>query len=154
MAERLARTAIDLGGGFAAELALAIALEGQGEVAAAKAIFERLQLEATTDSDRAKVAAQWSEMLFLNGGRSADAAALVRNAARGLTAGRARDELRLLEASWAWLSGEWREFGCADEWIETAGQSERMAMLVAYAVAPMHVVAGRPADAATANRRR
>ena len=147
LAERFARTAIDLGGGFAAELALAIALEGQGEVAAAKAIFERLQLEATKDSDRAKVAAQWSEMLFLNGGRSADAAALVRNAARGLKAGRARDELRLLEASWAWLSGEWREFGCTDEWIETAGQSERMAMLVAYAVAPMHVVAGQTADA-------
>lgn len=147
LAERFARTAIALGGGFAAELGLAIALGGQGEVAAAEALFERLELEATKDSERARVAAQWSEMLFLNGGRSADAAALVRNTARGLKAGRVRDELRVLEASWAWLSGEWREFGRADEWIETAGQSERMALLVAYAVAPMHVVAGRTAEA-------
>jgi DNA-binding CsgD family transcriptional regulator len=147
LAERFARQAIALGAGFAAELTLATALGARGEVADAETIFERLQREADTDSERAKVAAQWSEMLFLGGGRSADAATLVGEAARGMRAGRSRDELRLLEASWAWLSGDWRALDRADEWNEIAGRSERMAMLVAYAIAPMYVVAGRTADA-------
>jgi len=147
LAERFARAAIALDGGFAAELALAIALGARGDVAAAEGIFERLQREATKDSDRAKVAAQWSEMVFLGGGRSADAATLVASVARDLGAGRVRDELRLLAASWAWLSGDSRELDRADEWIEIADRNERMAMLVAYAVAPMLAVAGRIADA-------
>jgi tetratricopeptide (TPR) repeat protein len=147
LAERFARAAIAVGGGFAAELTLAIALGAQGEVAAAELIFERLQRAASKDSHRAAVAAQWSEMIFLSGGRSADAAALVGGAARGLGAGRVREELRLLEASWAWLSGDSRELDRAEEWTEIAGRSERMAMLVAYAIAPMLVVAGRIAEA-------
>lgn len=147
LAERFAREASALGGGFAADLTWATSLGAQGEVAQAETIFERLRRDATKDSDRAKVAAQWSEMVFLNGGRAADAAALVDQVARGLGAGRTRDELRLLQASWAWLSGDWRELDRADEWVAVAERSQRMAMLVAYAIAPMLVVAGRTAEA-------
>jgi DNA-binding NarL/FixJ family response regulator len=147
LAERFARAAIDSGAGFEAQLTLAIALAAQGEVAAAEQLFARLQREARKDSHRAKVAAQWSEMVFLNGGRSADAAALVGRAASSLGAGRARDELQLLGASWAWLSGDSRALENAGAWTEIAGRSERMGMLVAYAIAPMHVVAGRIGEA-------
>jgi DNA-binding CsgD family transcriptional regulator len=147
LAEVFARAAIAQGGGFGPELTLATALGAQGQVTAAEQRFERLQREASKDSHRARVAAQWSEMLFLSAGRSADAAALVGAVARGLPAGPVREELRLLEASWAWLSGDASELSRIDEWIEIARHGDRMAMLVAYAIAPMLVVAGRIADA-------
>jgi DNA-binding NarL/FixJ family response regulator len=147
LAERLARAAMAGGAGFGAELSLAIALGARGDVAGAEAIFAKLEQEADTDAHRARVAAQWSEIIFLNGGRSADAAALVARAARKLSPGPARDELRLLEASWAWLSGDARAFEPAGDWHAIAARSERLAMLIAYAIAPMHVVTGRTADA-------
>jgi DNA-binding CsgD family transcriptional regulator len=147
LAERFARAAIASGGGFDGERSLAIALGAQGEIAAAEEIFARLEREATTDVQRVTVAAQWSEMLFLNDGRAGDAAALVGRAARKLDAGRLRDELRVLEAIWAWLSGDSRVLESEDEWRETAARSERLGMLVAFATAPMYVVAGRIEEA-------
>jgi DNA-binding CsgD family transcriptional regulator len=147
LAERFARAAIACEGGFDADHALAIALGARGEVAAAQEIFARLEREATEDAQRATVAAQWSEMLFLNGGRSADAAAVAGRAVRRLKTGWLRDELRVLEASWAWLSGESTLLDRVDEWLEIGEQSERMGMLVAFAIAPRQVVAGRIGEA-------
>ena len=147
LAERFARAAIAARGGFEADRALAIALGAQGEVRAAEQLFARLEREAENDAQRVTVAAQWSEMLFLNDGRAADAAALVGSAAGTLEPGRLRDELRVLEAIWAWLSGDSLVLGNEDEWREIAASSDRMRMLVAFATGPMHVVAGRIEEA-------
>ena len=147
LAERFARAAIAASGGFEAERALAIALGARGEVRSAETLFARLESEATTDAQRVTVAAQWSEMLFLNDGRAADAAALVGRAARTLDGGPLRDELRVLEAIWAWLSGDYGVLEDEAAWRATAERSDRMGMLVAFATAPMYVVAGRIEEA-------
>jgi ATP/maltotriose-dependent transcriptional regulator MalT len=146
LAERFARAAIAAGAGFEAEHELAIALGMQGDIAAAEALFSRLEQEATGDSQRVRVVAQWSEMLFLASGRAADAAALVDRAVPLLWPGRLRDELRLLGASWAWLSGERAPID-ESEYARIAEGSDRLQMLVAFAIAPMHVVAGRIGEA-------
>jgi DNA-binding NarL/FixJ family response regulator len=142
LAERFARAAIDAGGGFEAEHELAISLGAQGDVAAAETLFEGLERTARFDAQRVNVVAQWSEMLFLNGGRSADAAALVSRAAAELGPGQLRDELHVLETVWNWLSGNRAEL-LETEWTRIAAQNERLRMLVAFAVAPMRVEAGR-----------
>ena len=147
LAERCARAAIASGGGFHGERSLAVALGAQGEITAAETIFARLERDASNDVERVTVAAQWSEMLFRNDGRAADAAALVGRALRTLEPGRLRDELRVLEATWAWLSGDSHVLDSEDEWRETAARSERMGMLVAFATAPMYVVTGRIEEA-------
>jgi DNA-binding CsgD family transcriptional regulator len=146
LAERLARAALAAGAGFDADRELAIALGAQGDLQAAEEIFARLEREASSDAQRATVGAQWSELLFL-AGRSADAAVLVGRVAGALEPGWLRDELRVLEANWAWLSGDQRESARVQEWLSLGERSERMRMLVAFVVAPMQVVAGRIQDA-------
>jgi DNA-binding NarL/FixJ family response regulator len=146
LAERFARAALAAGGGFEAELELATALGARGEVQSAGELFARLERDAERDAQRAAVAAQWSEMMFLNGGRAADAAGLVSQVASELVPGRLRDELQVLEAVWRWLSGD--RIGVSEaEWQRIAGRSDRMRMLVAFAVAPMRVEAGRVGEA-------
>ncbi len=145
LAERFARAAIGGGGGFEAEHELAIALGAQGKIGAAEERFARLEREASVDGQRVSVAAQWSELLFLNGGRAADAAALVRRVAANLGPGRLRDELRVLETVWQWLSGD-RAALREEEWVQIAQRSDRMRVLVAFAVAPMRVEAGQIAE--------
>lgn len=146
LAERFARAALAAGGGFEAELELATALGARGEVQSAEELFARLGRDAELDVQRVGVAAQWSEMMFLNGGRAADAANLVAQVASQLAPGRLRDELQVLEAVWRWLSGD-RSAVSEVEWQRIAGRSERMRMLVAFAVAPMRVQAGRIEEA-------
>lgn len=146
LAERFARAAIAAGGGFEAQLALAVALGAQGQVALAEEIFATLVHGAPDDVRIALASAQWSEMLFLDG-RAHDAAELLGRAARQLDPGRLRDELRVLEANWAWLSGDLREFDRIDEWRRLGQRSERWSLLVAFVISPMLVVAGRPEEA-------
>jgi DNA-binding CsgD family transcriptional regulator len=146
LAERLARAAVSAGGGFEAQLALAVALGAQGRTTPAERVFAQLEQEVDDDVSRAVVAAQWSEMLFL-AGRSHDAAKLVGEAAHRLPAGRMRDELRVLEANWAWLSGDLREAERFEEWLALAERSERWSMLVAFVICPMLAVGGRPGEA-------
>jgi DNA-binding CsgD family transcriptional regulator len=145
LAERFARAAIAAGAGFEAEHELAIALGVQGELEAAEQLFSKLEQDAVEDSQRARVVAQWSEMLYL-AGRAADAAALVERAVALLEPDRLRDELRLLGASWAWLSGEPLPIDEA-ELEQIAERSERFRLLVAFALAPTYVVAGRIGEA-------
>jgi DNA-binding NarL/FixJ family response regulator len=161
LAERFARAAFAAGGGFEAELELATALGARGELQSAEELFMRLERDAELDAQRAAVAAQWSEMMFLNGGRAADAANLVSQVASELVPGRLRDELQVLEAVWRWLSGD-RIAVSEAEWRRISGRSDRMRLLVAFAVAPMRVQAGRIGEAlalldgaaeAAANRR-
>jgi len=136
LAERFARAALATSGGFEAELELATALGAQGELQAAGELFTRLERDADLDAQRAAVAAQWSEMMFLNGGRAADAADLVSRVASELVPGRLRDELQVLEGVWRWLSGD-RILVSEAEWRRIAGRGERMRLLVAFAVAPL-----------------
>jgi DNA-binding NarL/FixJ family response regulator len=146
LAERFARAAIAAGAGLEAQVALGVALGAQGLVDDAERIFTQLEHDAPDDVWRAVIAAQWSEMLFLSG-RSHDAAELVGKAAHKLAAGRIRDELRVLEANWAWLSGDLRESERVEEWLQIGQRSPRWGMLVAFVITPMLVVAGRPQEA-------
>ncbi len=56
LAERLARAAVDTGGGFAAGFAVGLALIGQGRGADAEAVLATLEATAVTDADRARLA--------------------------------------------------------------------------------------------------
>ena len=146
LAERFARAALATGGGFQAELELATALGAQGEVQAAGELFTRLERDTGLDAQRSAVAAQWSEMMFLNGGRAADAADLVSRVASELVPGRLQDELAVLEGVWRWLSGGTTRVS-ETEWRRIAGRGERMDLLVAFAVAPMRVQSGQIGEA-------
>lgn len=143
LAERCARAASAAGGGPEAERALAIALGGQGQVALAEEIFTRLEREATDDAERAALAGARGEMLMLSGVRAADAAAVAGRAADGIRPGRARDELRVFEAAWGWLSGDSRIVDRRDEWARIERENKRLGRLVAWALVPQLGMAGR-----------
>ena len=145
LAERFARAAVAAGAGFEAEHELAIALGMQGEIDAAEALFSRLERRPPATAS----ASAWSR----NGARCCSSPAAGPRTPRRSSTGpcsssgaRLRDELRLLGASWAWLSGE-RAPSIERSMPEIAERSDRMQMLVAFAIAPMHVVAGRIGEA-------
>ena len=64
LAERLARAAVQAGGGFGAELALGRALAGAGRASEAQGLFAELEPEARDDDERAAVAMASARNLF------------------------------------------------------------------------------------------
>lgn len=73
LAERLAGAALAGGGGFAAQIALAAALNGQGEVEEAESVLSQAAAAASTDQEHAEVALNWAPTLFCGQGRAEDA---------------------------------------------------------------------------------
>lgn len=147
LAERFARAALAGGAAFEAEHALAVALGTQGQMWAAEGIFERLEHDATNDLERVMVAVLWGQMLSHNGGRARDAAVLAGRVASKLAPGSVRDELRVMGAVLAWRGGDWHVFDRREEWSRIGAGSERLGLLVAFALAPALVVRVRPEEA-------
>ena len=147
LAERCARAAVDAQGGPDAERALALALGAQGQVAAAEQIFTQLERHAIDDAQRAALAGTRAEMLMLSGVRAADAAAVASRAAGMMHPGPARDELRVFEAAWRWLTGDAGIVDRRDEWERIERENKRLGRLVAWALVPPLCMAGRIGDA-------
>jgi DNA-binding CsgD family transcriptional regulator len=64
LGERLARVAVDAGGGLGAGLTLAAALARQGRQREAERVFERIDVEDAADEDKATLAIEWAESRF------------------------------------------------------------------------------------------
>jgi DNA-binding CsgD family transcriptional regulator/RecA/RadA recombinase len=80
LAERLARAAVQAGGGFGARLALARALAGAGRAPEAQQLLAGLATHATNDRDRAAVAIASAQNLFWGLDRAEEADAILRDA--------------------------------------------------------------------------
>jgi DNA-binding CsgD family transcriptional regulator len=93
LTERLARTAVEAGGGYAASYLLGCALLGQGRGDEAETVFEPIAAEAATDADRARLALTRAENLLYVLGRSSDAESVLRRTLDEVSEPRWRDEL-------------------------------------------------------------
>lgn len=93
LAERLARAAVEAGGGFEAELLAAQMAEVQGRSAEAEEQFRHLAGTARTDTERALVAIAHSNHLCYEVGRIEDGLELADEAKAGITDLRWRDEI-------------------------------------------------------------
>jgi DNA-binding CsgD family transcriptional regulator len=98
LALRLARAALQAGGGFGAQLTLARSLAGRA--AEAEELFARLEPQATTDSERAAVAIGRASNLSFGLGRPADADKVLLRAEQMITDRCQRDDV---VAARAWL---------------------------------------------------
>lgn len=93
LAERLARAAVDTGGGYAPAYLLGCALLGQGRGDAAETIFEAIAPQTLTDPDRAGLALTRAQNLLYVLGRSRDGEAVLRDALATVSEPGLRDEL-------------------------------------------------------------
>jgi DNA-binding SARP family transcriptional activator len=98
LAERMARAAIDMGGGFSARLVLGKALVGQRRGDAAEELLSQLGADADTDAERAQVALTRAPNLMFNLGRAGDADAVLHEVHDGIGDDSWREELTLLRA--------------------------------------------------------
>ena len=90
LAERLARAAVQAGGGFGARLLLGRALAGAGRAEEAHTLLAELELQAGSDAERAEVAIAIARNAFWGLERAAEADAALRRAERAVS----DDELR------------------------------------------------------------
>jgi hypothetical protein len=96
LALRLARAALQAGGGFGAELTLARSLSGRA--AEAEELLARLQPRATTDAERAAVAIARASNLTFGLGRPSDADAVLLAAERAIADRIQRDDVVAVRA--------------------------------------------------------
>ena len=93
LAERLARAAVQSGGGFGPKLTLGRALAGAGRASEAQGLFAELEPEARDDDERAAVAVASARNLFWGLERAEDADAVLRRAEETVEADALRQEL-------------------------------------------------------------
>ena len=93
LAERLARAAVQAGGGFGPTLTLGRALAGAGRASEAQQLFAGLEPEARDDGERAAVAMASARNLFWGLDRAEDADAVLRRAELLVDAHALRQEL-------------------------------------------------------------
>lgn len=107
LAERLARVAVDAGGGFEAELLLAEALTGRRQGEEAEVVLARLSEDASDDDQRTRVVLVRAQNLLFNLDRAADGQALLAAAGEAVTDIDCRDELALLRGHIAQYDGRY-----------------------------------------------
>jgi DNA-binding CsgD family transcriptional regulator len=94
LAARLARAAMEAGGGFRARLTLARGLAGQAQAEEARRLLEALAAQASDDGERAAVATAAARNLFWGLDRADDADALLADAEAQVGDRTLRDDLR------------------------------------------------------------
>ncbi|HEX2046179.1 MAG TPA: LuxR C-terminal-related transcriptional regulator [Acidimicrobiales bacterium] len=107
LAERLARAAVDAGGGFEAELLLAEALTGRRDGEAAEFLLARLGEQAVDDDRRTRVVLVRARNLLFNLHRASDGHAVLAAANETVTDVDCRDELALLQGQLAQYDGRY-----------------------------------------------
>jgi DNA-binding CsgD family transcriptional regulator len=109
LAERLARAAVQAGGGFGARLLLGRALAGAGRVAEAERVLGLLEARGGDDGERAAVAVALARNLFWGRARPREADAALRRAESAVADPGVRDELAALRVRLAAADGRPRE---------------------------------------------
>jgi len=154
VAERMARAALSSGGGFPAQLALAMALRCQGQAHQARVAAERAASMASTDGQRVDSAAVLAQILFWDLGAAAQAEAVLEGAAAASSVMAVADGVTALRASFALFTGRPREAMKLVVPIISSESSSARAVVHASAVCS-HALArcGRTAEALAANDR-
>ncbi len=106
LAERLARAAVDEGGGFPAYATLIEAVRWQGQPALAERLAAAAAPAATSDDDRGRLAAARALTLFCGLGQADQAEAVLREARTTVQDGEGRALLAAAEAMLAFLGGD------------------------------------------------
>ena len=121
LGERLARAAVEAGGGRPAEYLLGQALQGLGRVEDAELVLEGLASRATTDAERTQLAITRASSLYWVLDLPAKADAVLRRARAAVSDASCQEELALIEASFLLYGGR-----CADalrQVADTLGRS-------------------------------
>jgi DNA-binding NarL/FixJ family response regulator len=149
LSERLARAALNAGGGFAARHALARAVARQGRFDEAEALFERLEGEAPADAERRVVAEARARNLLWGLGRGSDAEEVLAGAERTVTECGVRDELAAVRG-WVlcFLGRPAEALAAVSPVLEAEGARESLSVRAAMATANAMAMAGRPSAAA------
>jgi DNA-binding NarL/FixJ family response regulator len=106
LAERLARAAVEEGGGFPAHATLLEAVRWQGQPALAEQLAAAAAPAASTDDDRARLAAARALTLFCGQGQADQAGVVLREAGATVQDDGARAILAAAEAMLAFLGGD------------------------------------------------
>jgi DNA-binding CsgD family transcriptional regulator len=148
LAERLARAAIESGGGVEARRALGDCLYAQGRFDEADGHLRSLAGDARTDSDRARGAMSHAANLMWGLGREAEAEAVLAAAQRSVTDPDLRDEITSLRSRLVFAAGRFDEtIATSRDVLGTAEDSSALAVLSAAAgLAPALALAGRTAE--------
>jgi DNA-binding CsgD family transcriptional regulator len=120
LAERLARAAVDAGGGLAAEYLVGETLLALGRVAEADLVLEGLAPRGTTDAERTQVAITRAFTLYWALNLPAQARAVLQRAQDEVTERGSRDELDTILASFVLYGGS-----CTDALRKVAGVLDR-----------------------------
>jgi ATP/maltotriose-dependent transcriptional regulator MalT len=149
LGERLARVALDAGGGLRAGLALASALARQGRQREAERVFERIDTTGASDDDRALLAIEWSECRFWGQDDHRGATQLLTDAIEQIEDPDWRDRLVITNASYDLLRGKAADALAAVEHIREIGTPRGIAA-VALVAAPALQLLGRGDEAMSA----
>jgi DNA-binding CsgD family transcriptional regulator len=148
LAERLARAAVQAGGGFEARLALARAVAAVGRGAEAHALFAGLAAEARDDRERAAVALASARNLFWALDRAGEADLRLREAERRMSDPDLRDELTAQRARLTAAHGRPRAaLGAARPLLEDPAVGERARVTAAIGAVEALFCSGRTAEA-------
>ncbi|HYF47399.1 MAG TPA: ATP-binding protein, partial [Acidimicrobiales bacterium] len=149
LGERLARVAVDAGGGLRAGLALASALARQGRQREAERVFARVDTTGASDDDRANLAMEWAESRFWGLDDHPGAKQLLTEAAAAITDEDWKDRLVIAGAAYDLLMGRASDALAAVEHIREIGTPRGIAA-VALVAAPALQLLGRGNEAMAA----
>ena len=144
LAERLARAAVDAGGGWTARYAVIEPLRGRGRFADAEALLASLSTEAETDEQRVSVARQRAANLFWGMGRFDAADDILRSSESIVASQDAREELVSERARMASFSGRPLEaIEAVSEILDREQVSDSLGIRAALAAAPAFAMTGQ-----------
>lgn len=150
MAQRLARAAVQAGGGFGARLALGRALSGEGRADEAEKLLEELEGQACDDGERAAVAIALARHLFWGMVRPGDADAALRRAEDSVSDAGLRDELVALRVRLVAAQGRpQKALVAAAPLLNDSGVREQARLQAAVTVGESLISRGRLGEAIT-----
>jgi DNA-binding CsgD family transcriptional regulator len=149
LGERLARVAVDAGGGLRSSLALGAALARLGRQKEAERVFARIDTTGATDDDRALLAMEWADSRFWGLDDHPGAKALLMDTIAVIEDSDWKDRLLITSASYDLLMGKATDALAAVEHIREIGTPRGIAA-VALVVAPALQLLGRGDEAMAA----
>jgi DNA-binding CsgD family transcriptional regulator len=149
LGERLARVALDAGGGLRSGLALGSALARQGRQREAERVFDRVDTTGAGDEDLASLAMEWADSRFWGLDDHPGAKARLTEAVEQIEDADWKDRLTITSASYDLLMGRAADALAAVEHIREIGTPRGIAA-VALVAAPALQLLGRGDEAMAA----
>jgi len=144
LAERLARAALEVGGGDRARRMLASALAGRGAFAEAEALFASVESGVKSDAERSEVALARASNLFFGLGRAEEAEAVALRGEALIEDQVLRDQLAAWRAYMGVYRGRPRDvLSAASSILDRKGVEEAVGVQAAFAAITALAVMGR-----------